>query len=93
MSNSTGEHRRRAEDQLVAPMFYVGILCLLIAGALTTILALTKTPFTWPVVVVIIVFAVIGGLLMPTDRVLRGLRIWRKNGNGDRLDGGTGGSH
>ena len=77
----TGEYRRRAEDQLVGPMFYVGVLLFLIAGAMTLIFALTKTAFTWPVVAVILAFAVIGGLLMPTDRVLRGLKIWRKNGD------------
>lgn len=73
--------RRRADDQLVVPMFIAGCGCLAIAGGLAGALVLTKTPFTPAIVTVIVVFAVGGLLLMPTHRILLALRAWRKNGD------------
>lgn len=80
--------QRRSSDQLVGPMFVVGVICFLIAGAIALLTVWKGASFSTPIVIVIAVFAVIGGLLMPTDRVLRGLRIWRRNG--DPPSGSTG---
>jgi hypothetical protein len=76
---------RRAEDKLVVPMFYVGVLCLLIAGGLAGGIILTKGTFTTPTMIVIAFFAGGGMLLMPTHRVLSALRAWQRQRHG----GGT----
>lgn len=73
---------RRSDDQLIVPMFIVGIGCLLIAGGLALTMILTKTAFTTPVVLVISLFGGGGLLLMPTHRVIAAIRFWRRT-NGD----------
>jgi hypothetical protein len=81
--------QRRDSDQLVAPMFYAGILCILIGAGLAAAIILTKGTFTTPAVIVISVFAGGGLLLMPTHRVISAIRFWRR-GNGDRPSGSSG---
>lgn len=83
-STPSGEYRRRrAEDQFVGPLFWVGVGCIAVAAAIALIVLAKGITITWVVVVFIGAFLLLGGLFMPTDRVLRGLRIWRKNdGNG-----------
>lgn len=71
---------RRAEDRLVLPMFFVGILCVLIAGGLAGAIIVTKASFTTPAVIVIALFGGGGLLLMPTHRILSALRWYRRNG-------------
>jgi len=73
--------QRRDSDQLVRPMFYAGLFCFFIAATLAVIVVLKGGAFTWILACLIGFFVLIGALLMPTERVVRGLRIWR-SGNG-----------
>lgn len=76
MSSPSGEFRRR-EDRLAPLFFLAGILFM--AAAIGVYVIRPDTP-AW----LVIALAVLGALLLPTDRILRGLRVWRKgNGNGE----------
>ena len=73
----SGEYRRRDADRMAPFFFLAGILFM--TAALAVYVIRPNTP-AW----LVIALAVLGALLLPTDRILRGLRIWRKsNGTGE----------
>lgn len=72
--------QRRAGDRLAVPFFLAGITFM---GAAVGIYVLVPTTPAW----LVVALAVLGASLLPTDRVLRLVRIWRKNG--DRPSGST----
>lgn len=79
----TDAPKRRESDQLVRPMFYAGLFCFAVAALFGAIVLLKGVTVTWILAAFIGFFLLIGALLMPTERVVRGLRIWRRgNGNG-----------
>lgn len=67
---------RRSDDRMTVPFFLAGVLFMGAAVALKLLQPATKD---W----LVIALAVLGAALLPTDRVLRLVRIWRRNGNGD----------
>ena len=66
---------QRAEDRLIVPMFVAGCVFILLAGGLAAFTAAPKD--------VIYLFGVVGALLLPTNRVLSAVRLWRNNGGDD----------
>lgn len=74
--------RRRSDDQLIRPMFYAGLFCFAVAAALALIIVLKGGTFTTAIALLIGFFTLIGGLMMPTQRVVSAIRFWRRS-NGD----------
>ena len=60
---------RRADDRLTVPMFIAGIACWAFAGVLALVTKLVP---------LVMVFAVLGGLCMPTHRFVNAIRFWRR---------------
>lgn len=79
--------QRRDTDQYVGTQIAIGVFAIAVAAAIVLITLWKGGGFTWITAGIVGMFIFFAGLMMPTDRFLRGLsiaRLWRRgNGNGD----------